>query len=70
MAGTPTERYIQAFVDTAREQLRAHTWDAIEPALAASWEELREPDTPGWWDVAQVVRDRATAANGSDNRAA
>jgi len=63
MGLTPTERYIQTFVDIARQQLRAHAWDEIEPALAVSWGELREDDTPPWHEVAGVIRDRCLTAD-------
>lgn len=64
-----TDRYIRSFVDIARQQLRSHPWDEIEPALAASWEELREVDTPPWQEVATQILARCIEAGGNDRAA-
>lgn len=55
----PDPAFIQPFVEQARHQLALLDWDEIEPSLAVSWAELREPGLPPWESVADLVRRRA-----------
>jgi hypothetical protein len=47
---------LDAVLRIAREECRYGQWEEIEPALAASWERLRQPSSPHWEDVAAQVR--------------
>lgn len=56
--------FIQPFVEQARHQLALLEWDEIEPSLAVSWAELREPGLPPWESVVDLVRRRAQDGEG------
>ena len=56
--------FIQTFVDVARHQLALLNWDEIEPSLAVSWAELKEPGLPPWESVAELVRRQAQDGGG------
>ncbi|QSX77803.1 hypothetical protein [Agrilutibacter solisilvae] len=58
----PLDRYIDTFAHVARHRLALQPWHDIEPALAETWEQLREPGSPGWEDVAPLVRSEASSA--------
>lgn len=45
-----------AVLRIAREECAHGRWDELEPALAASWERLRDENAPHWEDVADRVR--------------
>ena len=55
----PDPAFIQPFIEQARHQLELLEWDEIEPSLAVSWAELREPGLPPWESVADLVRRKA-----------
>jgi hypothetical protein len=54
--GALDPRHIRPFVDAARHQLALLKWEEIEPSLAVSWAELREPGLPNWDSIADLVR--------------
>ena len=45
-----------ALLRVAREECAHIGWREMEPVLAASWERLRGPNSPGWNDVVERVR--------------
>ena len=59
VSGVPDPTFIQPFVEVARHQLAMLEWEEIEPSLAVSWAELREPGLPRWEEVAELVRSAA-----------
>jgi hypothetical protein len=47
---------LMAILKVAREECQHEGWEALEPILAAAWEELREADTPPWEIVADEIQ--------------
>ena len=45
-----------AVLRVAREECAHSPWQDIEPMLAASWERLRKPTSPGWSEIVDRVR--------------
>jgi hypothetical protein len=44
-----------AIIQIAREECAHSNWEELEPRLAASWEDLRDDDTPSWDVVAEEI---------------
>ena len=44
-----------AIIQVAREACADSNWSALEPVLAARWDELRDDDTPPWEVVAEEI---------------
>lgn len=70
LPGAPDPVVIQSFVDVARHQLAMLKWDEIEPSLAVSWAELREPGLPPWESVVDQVRQQADGGGKPDGKSA
>ena len=47
---------LNAVLKIAKEECANGTWDEVAPALASTWERLREEGTPAWPEVADEVR--------------
>ncbi|QNP40561.1 hypothetical protein [Lysobacter solisilvae (ex Woo and Kim 2020)] len=50
------EVLLNAVLRVAHDECRHGEWRDIEPALAATWERMRNPQAPHWEDVADRVR--------------